>query len=197
MKENTSLARRILGSQVANGRIAQGYVTAKDTATNSYTVAPSSDAGAPTASGIRALVPIVVGDVVWLQEGPGGVPIIVNHLDTGWHYIGDLGEPAFTNSWSNLDAPEATWSKAGFRKVSGVVSLTGGVSGGANGAVAFILPVGFRPRKFHGEPTFTSGPNNFTYTEVSSVGQVYPETNVNALNNAGILLTGVSFIADQ
>ena len=64
-------------------------------------------------------------------------------VDTGWHDIGDPGEPAFTNGWVNFDN---LFKHAGFTKdPDGTIHLKGLIKSGTVGATAFTLPVGFRP----------------------------------------------------
>lgn len=66
------------------------------------------------------------------------------------HYVGEAGEPAFANSWANLDVqaghpPGATYSHLRFMKDAfGFVHILGTIAGGSNGTV-FTLPAGFRP----------------------------------------------------
>ena len=64
--------------------------------------------------------------------------------DTAWRYVGQAGQPAFQNGWSNLDG--AGGRSARFRKLSnGMVTVQGCVSGGTVGQPIFTLPVGYRP----------------------------------------------------
>jgi hypothetical protein len=60
-----------------------------------------------------------------------------------WHDIGDIGEPAFQNSW----APEAGAPVVPrYRMTLGAgLEIQGAFTGGAYGTVAFTLPVGYRP----------------------------------------------------
>lgn len=64
--------------------------------------------------------------------------------DTGWHYIGTTGEPAWQNSWHNYGS---TWETTAYRKVNNIVYLKGLLAGGtgAAGQVFFTLPAGYRP----------------------------------------------------
>jgi hypothetical protein len=62
-----------------------------------------------------------------------------------FHDVGQPGEPAFQNSWVNLDPTNAF--TAGFYKDGfGEVHLRGLVTGGTSGAI-FQLPPGYRPGK--------------------------------------------------
>jgi hypothetical protein len=99
-----------------------------------------------TIAGIKSLVAVVVGDIVWVAQ-QGSSLIVVNHIDTGWHLVGGSGEPAFAHSWVNY----GTWGKnATFRKVGGRVQIAGLVKSGTvianTGSSVFTLPVGFRPK---------------------------------------------------
>jgi hypothetical protein len=58
--------------------------------------------------------------------------------------IGGVGQPAFQNSWANLDV-SAGDRQAGFYRAGGRVHLTGVIGIGASGTTAFTLPVGYRP----------------------------------------------------
>lgn len=67
-------------------------------------------------------------------------------MDT-WHKVGDPGEPAFLNNWSNYTSGGA-WGPARYRKYpDGRVRVSGAIKGGAGsaGQQAFRLPVGYRP----------------------------------------------------
>ena len=59
-----------------------------------------------------------------------------------WHNVGDVGEPAFQNSWVNRGG---TTRPARFRLDGDVVRLEGAVSTGTNGTTIFTLPAGYRP----------------------------------------------------
>ena len=57
--------------------------------------------------------------------------------------IGAAGKPAFENSWANLGStyvPARYW-----KDVLGIVHVQAAISTGADGTVAFTLPVGYRP----------------------------------------------------
>lgn len=57
-----------------------------------------------------------------------------------WHYVGEAGEPAFENSWTNVGSS----NKLAFRiREAGIVDLQGFVTGGT-GRV-FTLPAGYIP----------------------------------------------------
>lgn len=105
----------------------------------SYTVT----IGGTSVPGVRSLVPLTVGDVVQVVFD-GRRPLALNHVDTGWHVLGAVGEPALQNSWVNFDATNAP---ARFRKSSGITCIQGLIKNGtATGdTLIFTLPVTFRP----------------------------------------------------
>ena len=62
-----------------------------------------------------------------------------------WHYVGEAGEPAFENGWTNRD-PGELFTKLAFRiREAGCVDIQGWVKGGTPGMVIFTLPAGYRP----------------------------------------------------
>jgi hypothetical protein len=86
-----------------------------------------------------------VGDsVVW---APLSVPGTV--YDTGWHYVGQAGEPAFQNSWQNY--PDIGHEFARFRRTAdNMVYIQGfiqraGAAAPPNWSVIFQLPAGYIP----------------------------------------------------
>lgn len=58
-------------------------------------------------------------------------------LDSGWS-----GLPSLLNSWGDVGAPLAS---TGYRVQGNWVHLRGAIVGGASGAEAFLLPLGYRP----------------------------------------------------
>jgi len=64
----------------------------------------------------------------------------------GWHYVGNPGEPAFQNSFSDWDGAAPTGRAARFRKYpDGRVRLEGIVRCPVATGTIFTLPVGYRP----------------------------------------------------
>ena len=122
-----------------------GTVTAVSGASYSVSI------GGTVVAGVRSLVPLVVGDVAEIVfDGPR--PLAVGHVDTGWHYVGDAGEPVFYNGggseWGNYGTDgTASWAPLRFRKSSGIVYVQGLVTGGSFGVgwPIFFLPAGYRP----------------------------------------------------
>ncbi len=79
----------------------------------------------------------------WFQEaqrlaGALGEPI------EDWHFVGDTGEPAFQNSWTNLNSDN---HRLGFRRNrDGTVWVYGTIAdGSAMDSLIFTLPEGYRP----------------------------------------------------
>lgn len=75
-------------------------------------------------------------------DEPSPITLIPEVVDT-WHNIGDLGEPAFQNSWEEYDT--AVYGRTRFRKDNGIVYMQGLIKAGTMEQVAFTLPVGYRP----------------------------------------------------
>jgi len=77
-------------------------------------------------------------------------------VDT-WHNVGAAGEPAFANSWVNVDG--GVWTLASFTKDNfGYVHIRGLIKSGTSIATTmFTLPAGYRPEK---HITFVSKSNN-------------------------------------
>jgi hypothetical protein len=57
-----------------------------------------------------------------------------------WHTVGAAGEPAYVNSWTDIDGGAHTR----FKKIAGVVHVQIRVGGGV-AALVFTLPAGYRP----------------------------------------------------
>lgn len=68
--------------------------------------------------------------------------IIKSSLQDEPHFVGETGEPAFANNWSNRGA--GVYEALQFIKVGGIVHIQGQVTAG-NGLTIFVLPVGYRP----------------------------------------------------
>lgn len=61
-----------------------------------------------------------------------------------WHKIGAAGEPAFAAGWSNQYSDTDTYARF-YRDPHGVVHVAGSIKSTGAGALAFTLPVGYRP----------------------------------------------------
>jgi hypothetical protein len=60
-----------------------------------------------------------------------------------WHYVGEVDEPSFQNSWTNAGG---TLAPLRFRRlVAGGVEIQGSVTGGTPGTLVFTLPTYYRP----------------------------------------------------
>lgn len=170
MSATPQVARRILAQQTKDGRIAQWVVKAVDLSAPtapSYTIAIDDAVGAPEVAGVRSLVPLVAWDRVWVQAGPGDQPIIINHLDSGWHFVDTVGEPPFQNGFQNYE-PGLGYANpiASFRKTSGLVVVQGLLKRPAGNPPAetciFVLPPGYRPRADQHATNVSSGGNDWT-----------------------------------
>lgn len=97
------------------------------------------------------------------------------------HYVGDPGEPAFQNGWSNSGgdledmrfylAPGYDPDEATTYGIYGRLWIEGSVTGGANGTAVFTLPDGFRPRK-EKRIAASDDQGNFVVLRVLANGQV-------------------------
>lgn len=70
--------------------------------------------------------------------GAAGIP-----STEAWRTIGQAGQPAYINSWAK--APGSANGAQFCKDPLGFVHLRGQIYGGASGASAFQLPVGYRP----------------------------------------------------
>jgi hypothetical protein len=111
-------------------------------------------------------------------------------LDT-WHRVGSPGEPTFQGAWRQLDA-------VGGRDVAftkdplGRVMLTGVITAGVSGTLAFTLPVGYRPRKSFLEPLIAGPSANPGQVSVDTNGGVYPG---NVVRESNVTISDVSSFA--
>jgi hypothetical protein len=113
-----------------------------------------------------------------------------------WHYIGDPGEPAFENGWSNYDSAvnhgDATYQHAAYRKDNdGVVHLRGLVKGGTIGQRFFTLQGDYCPWYFHPFPAISS--NALARVTVEFV-QPWCGVYADFGSNTWISLEGVSYL---
>lgn len=92
-----------------------------------------------------------------------------------WHEVGTTGEPAFQNSWVNYGGADAT--AAFYKDPFGRVHMRGLVKSGTVPAVAFTLPVGYRPPK--SEYFATVANSAFGALDVGSSGDIYIRTGSN------------------
>jgi hypothetical protein len=111
-----------------------------------------------------------------------------------WHVVGDPGEPAFENSWSNFGANR----DGRFRKLpDGTVVLSGLVGGGTAQTTIFTLPAGYRIKG----STDSSTAYYFPATSNHAFGSVQVNTDGTVVLFTGstswVDLSGVRFIAEQ
>jgi hypothetical protein len=81
------------------------------------------------------------GDALVWRDIPGySIP------DTSWHIVGAAGEIPWENGWG--DWPDGNYSPARYRRLSDGFVVLEGLIGytGTQGATAFTLPVGWRPK---------------------------------------------------
>jgi len=116
--------------------------------------------------------------------------------DTGWHYVGGSGEPAFLNSWVNYDA--TAWGGCAFRRIGDVVYLAGLVKNGNTSLAIFNLPAGYRPDNLNG----TGNAHIFPVITNSAMGRVDVRSTgdanagnvvANGVNNAWVSLNSIRF----
>lgn len=106
-----------------------------------------------------------------------------------WHNVGDVGEPAFQNSWANYDT--ANYSRARFTKgVQDLVYLTGLIKSGTVPAVIFTLPTGYRPTRAQHFSIAANGA--FGYARVDANGDVVAAGG----SNTWFDLSGIVFPTD-
>ena len=93
--------------------------------------------------------------------------------DTDWHYIGDVGEPAWTSGWGNYGG---SYEDVAYRiDAEGWVHLKGVADRSSGSSIyPFTLPEGYRP------PTAGAGSGNSWYTTTArmptSVGTNFPNS---------------------
>ncbi len=136
-----------------------------------------------------------LGQVEWVKAtgGGGNTGWIVLAGDSGWIGVGNAGAPAFQNGWANYGG---SWSKAGYRKLNGIVHLEGLVlRAGSMAANIFTLPVGSRPHDDMHISTFVSID---TTPSLAAVNISVAGTITGRPTAGGYLsLDGISFPADN
>jgi hypothetical protein len=106
-----------------------------------------------------------------------------------WHVVGESGEPAFQNGWTN----EPGYHEAAFlRDPMGFVHIRGVVQSGTDNATIFTLPEGYRPNKFMYFAVLDSA--GFSAIEVGDDGNVRPTTGASA---GTFINVNLSFKADE
>jgi len=119
----------------------------------------------------------------------------VEFIGTPWYEVGDTTKftdnyesiPGFSNSWVNFGNP---YPPAAFRKDRyGCVSLRGIIKSGTVGAVAFTLPVGYRPATNRDSYVPMVSNDAFGSLVIRTDGTVTPIT----ANNTHVTLDNINF----
>lgn len=124
-----------------------------------------------------------------VQQNATAVSLLMNKKAENDVFLTPWITPTLTNGWTNYGGTEAT---AAYRKTSyGEVRLKGTIKGGALTAVAFILPLGFRPPNIR---RFAVDSN-----QSPAFVEVYPSGAVALVagSNAALSLEQVSFLVGQ
>jgi hypothetical protein len=102
---------------------------------------------------------------LYARVGNAWVPTSGSPVPGAW-----IPVTTFLNGWVSygLQAPQ-------YRKVGDIVYLRGALKSGTLAAVAFVLPVGYRPLTALYIGTLTAGPTYGYYT-IDTVGNVTPQT---------------------
>ena len=108
-----------------------------------------------------------------------------------WHIVGNNGEPAFLNSWTNYGAAPTYSQVAFYKDPVGVVHLKGLLKSGTLTASAFNLPAGYRPAENYNVGVAANAA--FGYVLISANGAITPWTG----SNVWFSLDGISFRAEQ
>lgn len=94
-----------------------------------------------------------------------------NRSSGPWHSIGDPGEPAFQNGWTNAGGTAVV---ARFRwSLNGGTDLQASMTGGTHGTVAFTLPPAYRPDADIKAPA-SDDDGNYIVLQVKANGDVIP-----------------------
>jgi hypothetical protein len=176
------------GNAVTGGKVAADTLQGADILESSLGVVPHSS----TSSEAFGVIP---GSVGTSGLASGAVTRAKTADPELWHYIGDPGEPAFQNGWSNYDAAvnhtDAGFQHAAYMKDSfGVVHLRGLVKGGTIGQPFFTLQGTYCPWFFHAFPVLSNNAlGRVTVQFVQPGCGVYADFG----SNGWISLEGVSY----
>jgi microcystin-dependent protein len=144
-----------------------------------------------TTNGVRLYEPWTPSGGSGGGGGSGGAA----SLDSGWHYLGQPGEP--TSTAAPYDPSGRVWSSGRFRRdLAGCVfveGLFGGVTPSQTAPV-FTLPAGYRPGYIVYEPAWTST-NNIGVWRINPTGEVYYWTGPAVA--ATVSAAGLSWMADD
>jgi hypothetical protein len=147
------------------------------------------------ASVVNGLGYRIVGHSADFEVPPNWVPIVTydtafgveafhwfdGRSESGWHYVGAAGEPAFEHSWVNYSAIGAGFTNARFCCRDGVVFIEGLVKSGTLGSNAaasiFTLPAGYRPDATTDALLFAVSANvGAARLDVNGAGAIYCQT---------------------
>lgn len=112
-----------------------------------------------------------------------------NFPDANWHIVGDIGEPAYANSWVTFGS---SYADPAFRMDSdGWVHLRGLAKSGTLDQTIFTLPSGYRPKR----NLYVTGLANdaIAYVQILSTGEVSVASPSGS--NAYVTLSNVKFPA--
>lgn len=118
--------------------------------------------------------------------------------DTGWHIVGNSGEPAFQNGFTHYSPTDnSAWESVAFRRFQGVVYLRGLIRNNTTAkptsTLLFTLPAGYRPATDKHIDAAMSGA--FGLVNVMRDGRVL--SNLAVAASAWITLAIPPFIAEQ
>jgi hypothetical protein len=180
----------LLSADVKDDTLAGGGLTAPD-------LAPDSVGSSEIAASSVGPSELGYGSVGSDQIANGSVGSADLATIERWHYIGDAGEPAFENGWSNYDtsAPHtsAQWQQVAYAKDAfGNVHVRGLIKGGTVGQIMFHLPSSYCPWFYHAYGVIANnGFSRFTVQWVS--GDTGCGVYVENGSNAWVSLEGVTF----
>ncbi|KKL75063.1 hypothetical protein LCGC14_2058640 [marine sediment metagenome] len=126
----------------------------------------------------------------WIRFKSNGISwnIIGGCTPDKWHVVGGAGEPAFANSWINLDA--AIYPSMSFRKIiSGDIHVQGVVKNGTIGLTIFTLPVGYVPNRTIMFAAVANGA--FAQSTILSTGAVVASSGSNVWFSVGTIITHI------
>ena len=98
--------------------------------------------------------------------------------DSGWHYIGGGGEPAFQDSWVNY----GSWGDGAFRRIGKIVFMSGLIKNGSGQIVT--LPTGYRISS-------TTNGSNYVYHGMDTPGP-NSSARLDVYTNGGVVFNGGS-----
>lgn len=117
--------------------------------------------------------------------------------ESGWHYVGRAGEPAFQSSWVNYQDPwvaPGIWLPARFCRRNGITHIEGLVKGGTAGVI-FTIPAGYRPGSGTSDAILFPADSGGSHgrLDVTGAGSVFAQT----VPSNGYFGINVSYPAEQ